>query len=93
MSAQNNGGSYHPVVHASLDNGSGACVSYQNETNWTVRDEFAARALAALIGHEGKDYENRGKKAVPVLAKFAYEYADAMLTARDAVQWEKGEQQ
>lgn len=50
----------------------------------TLRDYFAAKALAALISHEGKDYENRGKKAVPILAKFAYEYADTMLAAREA---------
>ena len=48
----------------------------------TLRDEFAKAALAALIGHEGKEAHNRGGKAVPTLAKWAYEYADAMLAAR-----------
>ncbi|MDD0837875.1 hypothetical protein PSQ40_04755 [Curvibacter sp. HBC61] len=51
----------------------------------TLRDEFAKAALAALIGHEGKDDINRGAKAVPTLAKWAYEYADAMLEARTKV--------
>lgn len=49
----------------------------------TLRDYFAAKALAALIGHEGKDGNNCGKKAVPTLAKWSYEYADAMLAARE----------
>jgi len=82
MSAANNGGPFHPVTHCTVDNSTGAAVGHQVEANWTVRDEFAARALAALIGHEGKDYQNRGPHAVPTLAKFAYEYADAMLVER-----------
>jgi hypothetical protein len=48
----------------------------------TLRDYFAAKALAALINHPNKDGENCGAKAVPTLAKFAYEYADAMIKAR-----------
>lgn len=47
----------------------------------TLRDYFAAKALAALINHPNKDGENCGKKAVPILARFAYEYADAMIAA------------
>jgi hypothetical protein len=50
----------------------------------TVRDYFAAKALGALIGHQGKDPANCGKKAVPTLARYAYEYADEMLKARQA---------
>ena len=49
----------------------------------SVRDYFAAKALAALIGYETKDEYNRGKKAVPMLAAYAYEYADAMLKERE----------
>jgi len=49
----------------------------------TVRDYFAAKALAALIGFEGKEDYHRGAKGVPTLAKFAYEYADAMIVARE----------
>lgn len=47
-----------------------------------LRDYFAAKALAALINHPDKEYRNRGACAVPKLAKYAYEYADAMLEAR-----------
>jgi hypothetical protein len=50
----------------------------------TLRDFFAAKALAAMIAQPGKDPENCGKKAVPRLAMFAYEYADAMIAARGA---------
>jgi hypothetical protein len=49
-----------------------------------LRDYFAAKALAALIGFPTKDGENCGAKAVPKLAKWAYEYADAMLEARQS---------
>ena len=48
----------------------------------TLRDYFAAKAMAALIGHIQKDPKNCGGKAVPTIAKFSYEYADAMLEAR-----------
>ena len=53
-----------------------------SEGGLTMRDYFAAKALAALIGYPTKDGENCGAKAVPKLAKWAYEYADAMLEAR-----------
>ena len=48
----------------------------------TLRDYFAGKALAALIGFDGKDYNKRGDKGVPIMAKYAYEYADAMLAER-----------
>ena len=50
----------------------------------SVRDYFAAKVLAALIGYPNKNGENCGAKAVPKLAGWAYEYADAMLRARQA---------
>lgn len=49
----------------------------------TLRDYFAAKALAAMIGNESKDFSNRGSSGVPKLAQYAYEYADAMLAERD----------
>lgn len=48
----------------------------------SLRDQIAIEALAALIGHEGKDYENRGKASVKTLPAFAYQFADSMLEAR-----------
>lgn len=50
----------------------------------TLRDYFAAKALAALIANTDKEDKTRGKKAVPILAAYAYEYADAMLASRGA---------
>lgn len=47
-----------------------------------LRDKFAGIALGAMIGNTDKDGNTRGKKAVSVLAMYAYEYADAMLAAR-----------
>lgn len=47
----------------------------------TLRDYFAAKALAALIVVL-KDDRKRGAAGVPILAKYAYEYADAMLSER-----------
>lgn len=48
-----------------------------------LRDEFAMAALSALISHPNKDGDKMGAKGVPILAKFAYEYADAALKARE----------
>ena len=47
-----------------------------------LRDTFAGIALGAMIGNTDKDGHTRGKKGVPVLANYSYEYADAMLAAR-----------
>ena len=48
----------------------------------TKRDYFAAKALEALILKD-KDDTNRGLSAVPKMAQWAYEYADAMLAERN----------
>ena len=50
----------------------------------TLRDYFAAKALAAIISLPRKDDIKRGAAGVPILAKYAYEYADAMLAERAA---------
>lgn len=63
-------------VQASDYGGHGTCFGL------TTRDYFAAKALAAMIGQPHKEPENCGGKAVPKLAAWAYEYADAMLAAR-----------
>lgn len=54
------------------------------QNGMTLRDYFAANALAAMIGLENKDGHKRGAAGVPILAMYAYEYADAMLSARGA---------
>lgn len=70
MSNDKNGGSAFPEI------------GYMQERGMTLRDYFAAKALAALIGFPDKMDVNRGAKAVPQLAAWAYEYADAMLEER-----------
>lgn len=54
----------------------------ERATGMTMRDYFAAKALAAMIGKDGKDGANCGAGGVGNLTAFAYEYADAMLEAR-----------
>jgi hypothetical protein len=46
----------------------------------TLRDYFAAKAMAALIAHPDSD----GDKPPSVFANTAYTIADAMLKAREA---------
>jgi len=48
----------------------------------SLRDYFAAKALAAMIGLESKNGSTRGASGVPILIRYAYEYADAMLAER-----------
>jgi hypothetical protein len=48
----------------------------------TLRDYFAAKAMQALIAKGMDDYTKRASKGVPVIAGYAYEYADAMLQER-----------
>lgn len=66
------------------DGGPALPVTGEDHLAWriTMRDYFAAKALAALIGFPDKMDVNRGAKAVPQLAAWAYEYADAMLAER-----------
>ncbi len=59
-----------------------AIDNWRLDSGMSLRDYFAAKALEALILKE-KDYANRGRDAVPKLAVWAYEYADAMLAERD----------
>jgi len=54
-----------------------------DEQGMTLRDYFAAKAMQAMITKGGGDGKTRGKQGVPVIAGFAYEYADAMLKARE----------
>jgi len=54
---------------------------YSQAEGMKLRDYFAAKALAALILKD-KDDVNRGRDAVPKMAAWAYEYADAMLAER-----------
>lgn len=50
----------------------------------TLRDYFAAKAMQAMISKSSGQDTTGGKKGVPLVAKYAYEYADAMLKARQS---------
>ena len=53
--------------------------------SWTgmdLRDYFAGQCTASLINHRSKDHPHLGAKAIPLLAKYAYEYADALIAER-----------
>lgn len=45
----------------------------------TLRNYLAAKAMQALIAKGMDNPNNRNAKGVAIIAKFAYEYADAML--------------
>ena len=70
-----------PAFPGNWDHGGGQVESW---TGMSLRDHFAGLALQAMISIPDKDGPNRGKRGVPILAGFAYEYADAMLAARKA---------
>lgn len=48
----------------------------------TLRDYFAAKAMQAMITKSNGQDSTSGKNGVPRIAKYAFEYADAMLKAR-----------
>lgn len=83
MSNTNTGGPAFPTTvrtHYSEDTGS--TWSEHIDPGMTLRDYFAAKAMQALIQRDGDDtaYGNDMVQGRPVLA---YEYADAMLKARE----------
>ena len=70
-----------PAFPGHWDHGQGQIESW---TGMTLRDYFAAKAMQAMIAKsEGQDATN-GKKGVPLIAGYAYEFADAMVAARAA---------
>ncbi len=73
MTLKDTGGPAFPFHNAAL--------SYAAD-GMTLRDYFAAKALAAMITKDNKDGVNCGASGVKALSLFAYEYADAMLEAR-----------
>jgi hypothetical protein len=48
----------------------------------TLRDYFAAKAMQAMIAKSTGVGKTAGKYGVPLIASYAYEYADAMLAER-----------
>jgi len=48
-----------------------------------LRDYFAAKALSAMLANSEKEGANRGGSGLAVFPRYAYEWADAMLKARE----------
>jgi hypothetical protein len=57
-----------------------AGVAHITEQGMTLRDYFAAKAMQAIIGRE----DNRFTTTLEFVGGKAYQYADAMLKAREA---------
>lgn len=55
-----------------------------SEPRTTLRDEFAMRAMQAMVTKSDGQSKTGGAAGVPLIAQFAYEFADAMLKARSA---------
>ena len=62
-----------PIVGSAQDN---------QFNGMTLRDYFAAKALAAMLSNSDKEGANRGAQGLEVFPVYAYEWADAMLEAR-----------
>ena len=56
--------------------------SHLSQLESDLRDHFAGIALGAMIGNTDKNHSLRGSAGVRPFAKFAYQYADAMMEAR-----------
>ena len=52
------------------------------EQGMTLRDYFASKAMQAMITKSSGQDTTGGKKGVPLIAQYAYEFADAMLKER-----------
>ena len=57
-------------------------ISYYPD-GMSLRDYFAAKAMQAIISKGNGSDATGGEKGVPLIAKYSYEYADAMLRERD----------
>lgn len=81
MSEKNNGGPAFPVTE--LDQISGQI--HDQHMGVTMRDYFAAKALAALIGGRAWEDPATGRTPPDIFARWAsaaYQTADAMLAER-----------
>jgi len=76
MSTQHNGGQAFPVPAGNYSGGE----SWSSDEGMSLRDYFAAKAMAAYVTKEGPASDEDGD----FVAKYAYEIADAMLRERAA---------
>lgn len=81
MSAANDGGPAFPMIRDAR-----YLPDWDHEAGMSLRDYFAAKAMAALLSnfgwmkHAAKSTDMPGEVVVP---QMAYELADAMLKARE----------
>ena len=82
MSDKDNGGPAFPEVP-------GESNSYEGKLGMTLRDYFAAKSMAALVANNetflasGRVGRSEGVAVEDKLSAAAYEFADAMLKARN----------
>ena len=79
-----------PYVETYIQNGAGAIKAYNAKEGMSLRDYFAAKAMQAHIlgANENSraitsEMRRREMNAQTLIAKMAYEYADAMLKERE----------
>jgi hypothetical protein len=87
MSSKNEGGSAFPETFTDYDYSQSNEAFFPNTYScggMTLRDYFAAKAMAAMISTAGAPCLAGLEKFEPYTAKAAYIIADAMIAARDA---------
>jgi hypothetical protein len=72
-----------PHIHAAFPS-KDMPYSRDDEKGITMRDYFAAKAMQGGIGLVMHMKQPTNRTVPEVIAEFAYEYADAMMEARDA---------
>lgn len=77
----NNGGSAFPEIKTTSTYTTD--INVHSVGGMTLRDYFAAKAMQSMIGNTDKEGSSRGINGVSKFARYAYEYADAMLAERD----------
>jgi peptide subunit release factor RF-3 len=84
------GGPAFPIDSVSQNQATGETTVHQSHGGMTLRDYFAAKAMASLVAGDGAqdicDHDSRytGGNFADVVALCSYEFADAMLKARSA---------
>lgn len=82
MSAHDDGGPAFPHVGEQFNHDIGERETVTTAPGLSVRDYFAAKALAGMLANPEQDYAPLIDDKVPMLASEAYRLADAMLEAR-----------
>ena len=89
MSNTNTGGPAFPrAPFEYIDNSSGLDWAVREQSGMTLRDYFAAKAMQIIWDAYDKGYcglNNNDAPNAEIIAEGAYQYADAMLSARGTV--------